>query len=279
MIKAYFEHNKEYSAEDINTVVGNLATGGVIAELTDGEINTPEALSALAGALATPGVGDHDYNGLKVTANEAGIVVSPGKAIMPNNAMIVSDESVVISAPAINGFVYLKYDTITGEYGFVFSETELTDAILLADITAEGEVTDRRTFSQTRLVPNSKNIICTITPGDEGVIDTGYNGWNGMIAYMTEYVYNSENKIYYSALTVLFEKNLSFSAVYYKKYGGYANTTEDVRETSVNTSSLRLRGENPSIKVKFTFENGKLYINDGEGYAGLSKLPVTVYMF
>ena len=151
MIKVYFKDNEEYGAEDFNTVISTLMSCGVVLPLADGENITPEDFNSLAAQAAEGGV-IWDNSGLKVSCTDGIYHVAPGKAIMPDGAIVYSDEDVTIEAnEGLAGFIYLSKDSVSFEYGFCFSETEIADGVKLAEVDSDRILYDRRVFAATKL--------------------------------------------------------------------------------------------------------------------------------
>lgn len=176
MINVYFQDNKEYGAEDFNTVIGTLMSSGVVLPLADSESITPEDFNSIAAEAAEGGV-IWDNTGLKVSFSDGIYYIAPGKAIMPDGAIVHSDETVQLEENRAAGFIYLARDNISYEYGFCFSESEIGDGLKLAEIDGEGVLYDRRVFAKTKLNVPFGNIYRTYNFKHDVTIPRGENDY------------------------------------------------------------------------------------------------------
>ncbi len=120
-----FKDNILYGAEDINAVRSSLMTKGVVGETNDS---------------------------LKVLKEQEGsIIISEGQAIFEEGCRLAVDSDKVILEylTGVKNYVYLYNDKLASVCETVVSQTEPTgDYVMLAEISAEGEITDKREFTE-----------------------------------------------------------------------------------------------------------------------------------
>ncbi len=120
-----FKDNILYGAEDINAIRSSLMTKGVVGETNDS---------------------------LKVLKGEEGsIIISEGQAIFEEGCRLAVDsDKVILEYPTgVKNYVYLYNNKLASVCEIVVSQTEPTgDYVMLAEISAEGEITDKREFTE-----------------------------------------------------------------------------------------------------------------------------------
>ncbi len=150
-----FADNETYSAEDINHITKRLVTEGVADFFTDG---TPYNLSHFneAGTLVyTEGVVPETVNTLKVAVSGKTVTIYPGTAFFSDGATIeIASGGHTLSRTlgAVN-YVYLKNDLINSNTCYPAISTEAPSGIyvMLAEIAADGTVTDKRVYARGKL--------------------------------------------------------------------------------------------------------------------------------
>lgn len=158
--KCFFMSNKTYSASDVNQMFARLTSQGVSLFDVSGngtliDINT--AVSNFTGA----GVELYNPDACKVVSEGEGYKVSPGCLWLPDG-MCVEIDSDGYDLTVENGktqYIYVESQPVTNSAAVVVSDTEGgADSVPLAEISADGEIADTRTFAKTKLAPATANI-------------------------------------------------------------------------------------------------------------------------
>ncbi len=156
------EYDNIYGTDDINAIVSNLVGAGV-APFPSGDTYDVSELNSLTSALVEEGT---SFDGLKVNFSDNKIHISQGIGYFENGATIVVDSEgeELEYTVAETLYVYAEYNQALNTCGFLTSESEPTTAtgiytLMLATITADGTVTDKRTVAQSKVATLGKNKI------------------------------------------------------------------------------------------------------------------------
>jgi len=154
--KYSFADNTVYGAEDINSVINRVVTGGVAEVFYDGESYNTSDLNAITGYIATYGVRDAASSTLKVVKLDEGRVkVLSGSAFMNDGACVEVDaEGVELDyTEGQTNYIYIENNLdSTNTIDFVCSLTEGSgDIVPLATISSDGVITDTRVYCRGRL--------------------------------------------------------------------------------------------------------------------------------
>lgn len=201
--KFYFLDNDEYTAQDMNNVLSTLTTQGVSLYKQSGTalMDYEEAIKN----LVEPGVDIYNTEACKIVKGDDGnYYASAGTCWLPDGScMVIDDEKLAVENYTVGqlNYVYARHDRVTNRI-FVGASTEkITEyAVKLAEIDAEGNVSDMRVFAVSKIAVPTANIIFNGTaalawyyPYNSGSglefdnvvkIDTGYSGWHFL--YMRE---------------------------------------------------------------------------------------------
>lgn len=152
-----FLHNQVYSAQEVNQAFSRLTSQGV--SLFSDTGNPLTDLNTAVSNLVTDGI-ELDYDACKVVSAGGGSYkVMPGTAIMPNGEMITVDTD-GYTFTAGTGTAWDVVMAVEANQGIIRAQTADAPAngILIAQISAAGAVTDRRTFATTKVAPSTGNI-------------------------------------------------------------------------------------------------------------------------
>lgn len=184
--KCFFMSDETYSASDVNQMFARLTSQGVSLFDVSGDgtlIDINTAVSSFAGA----GVELYNPDACKVVkVSDTGIKIMPGTAIMNDGSMIVFDEDGYTFTSVLHTCVVLRRNMATNTIDVLsVGEDEVQeDDICLADIgNNNNRITDKRSFSTTKLAPSTANILISKTisiPSIFGGYSYSYDmGWGG----------------------------------------------------------------------------------------------------
>lgn len=186
MIKSYFLDNEVYGAEDVNTVIAELFSGGITVPFSDS--STPTDFNGIAGSVINRGVADIDGGGFLIYKAGDHYYAAKGSAVFDDGCMIVSTaaEPVTVSS-GVKNYVYLEHNTGLNICGIICSTSAGgSGTIPLAEIGEDGAITDKRIFAVSKVASLSANITKSVTQeftfwsgGEkEYIIDMVYAGFN-----------------------------------------------------------------------------------------------------
>ena len=154
-------YDNTYGVDDVNAIVSNLVGAGV-APFPSGDTYDVSELNSLTSALVAEGT---SLDGLKVSFAENKIHIAQGIGYFENGATIVvdSDGEELDYTVAETLYVYAEYNQALNTCGFRASESEPSKGtgiytLMLATIAADGTVTDKRVFAQSKVATWGKNI-------------------------------------------------------------------------------------------------------------------------
>ena len=177
--KAYFLDNQTYSAQDVNNVFAQLTCGGVslYQQKESALIDYETAVSN----FITPGVDLYNVNSCKIVSTADGkLKASKGTCWMNDGSCIVIDSDGLEVEGRVAGtkqYVYMQRDLSTDSINLIATSVTLTDAVMLAQVNADGSIVDMRTFAKAKIGVTSGNIYVHDTDrrifGSEHTINTG----------------------------------------------------------------------------------------------------------
>ena len=210
-LKGYFLDNETYSAIDVNNAFSYLTTKGVSLFSDTGSVITD--INAALAALTSGGVDIYNINSCMVYKVGEVYKVKKGICFLHDGAFLVidDDEYTLAITKGVLNYVYALHDPLKNTCGvYVSTESVPQNAISLAEIDAEGNVIDKRVFSQAKVAVPTTNITASkeltlyyptgINNGytyHEEAFDVGFGGFNYVRAEFDEktyFVYIGDNK-------------------------------------------------------------------------------------
>lgn len=166
--KYSFADNAEYGASDVNGLVSRLVSSGVADVFADGASYNASALNGIVQAVYTAGVVPEGVDTLKVTKQSDGVVtIAPGLAFFADGSTIEVTAAETLSYEAgVKNYVYLKQDLAAQNrnYPVCASGAPTGDYVLLAEIAADGTVTDKRTYAKGKVPGYQSNAnVCMVS--------------------------------------------------------------------------------------------------------------------
>ena len=146
-----FADNVSYGASDVNSVINKLVTSGVADVYFDGLNYNTSDLNKIANAVAESGVTFGSGASMKVVGNGTGTVkVTAGTAFMSDGANITVDSDGVVLeyTQGQKNYVYIQNNLLASNtIDIVCGLTGGgSDTVPLAEISADGTITDTRKF-------------------------------------------------------------------------------------------------------------------------------------
>lgn len=195
-----FLSNQTYTADDVNKAFSRLTTQGVSLFSDTGQ---PLAdLNTATANLVGSGVELYNLDACKVIKTGADAYkVMPGTAFMPQGQAITVDAE-GYSFTASEGTAYSVIMFAAANTGVITARAgDLpSNSILLATISADGTVTDRRTYAKTKVAPATANIVIEKQTGQFSMNRTDYESVNVDVGYSAfSYVrlwYDAYDKLY-----------------------------------------------------------------------------------
>lgn len=167
-----FADNVSYGTEDVNNITARLVGAG-IAPFAAKNSYSPSDLNALTAAVTSSGVSP---NCCRCTKSGTAVSVAQGIIYFENGVtMEVDSEGFTVTVPQNTaGYVYAYYNDSLQTADIVFT-AELPQTgyyVLLAEISAAGALTDRRTPARSKVATFGTNAAYEFTPtADETVLD------------------------------------------------------------------------------------------------------------
>lgn len=154
--KYSFCDNESYGAEDINNITKRLVTAGVEDAFVDGVPYNLKKINEAGSVLYTPGTVAEDINTLRVENQGDGtVLINPGTAFFADGAVMeISEGGHSLSIPSgEKSYVYLMNDLANSNACYPACTTEVPtgDYVMLAEISADGTVLDKRTYAMGKL--------------------------------------------------------------------------------------------------------------------------------
>ena len=158
-----FADNTVYGTEDINDITKSLVGAGVAPFVSKESYNVSD-LNALTEALVGAGV---QMDGCMCTVHDKetqymAVLVAQGVVFFENGVRLAidSDGYMVSVTPNTAGFIYAYYNKALQTADIMFAESlpENGEVVLLAEISAEGELRDKREFAQSKIATLGRNL-------------------------------------------------------------------------------------------------------------------------
>lgn len=154
--KFSFADDTLYSAEDINNITKRLVSKGVADSFADGVAYNVTQLNNITKTLGNKGVVPEDNTTLKVVKTDDGnIKIMPGSAFMESGAVFTcdSDGYVFAEMPTGDNYVYIEDNEALNAIRPVMSSSLPVsyDYVLLALVSYDGKITDKRTYAKGKL--------------------------------------------------------------------------------------------------------------------------------
>ena len=162
-----FADNAVYGAEDMNKLTSRLVTGGIADPFVDDLPYNMTKVNDVVKLVYAAGVVPDSVNTCKVTKTGDGAVkILPGLAFFDDGSTIEVDADGVALTyqPGVKNYVYLKPDLQASNrnYPVCSAEAPGTGCVLLAEISADGELTDKRTYAKGKVPGYASNANMTM---------------------------------------------------------------------------------------------------------------------
>ena len=253
--RCLFEDNEEYSAADVNGVLSSFVTEGIEDPFTDGTAYHVDKVNEITVALSNPGIVPETDTSCKCVINaEAKTVrICAGTVFLANGSRIIFDtegETLSYTAGAEN-YVYVIADESENRSYPLCSVTEPSksaDFVMLAYISAEEELIDKRRYAKGKLPGYQSNAGLPMYVDDtlnvyhqEGYpIRKGYNG--------TYTIHLGANNVYSA---VIYDRDYETTGIYNDKihFGYYDIKNNLYRSVSDALSTSNIHFYTESIVV------------------------------
>ncbi len=158
-----FADNIVYGTEDINDITKSLVGAGVAPFVSKDSYNVSD-LNAMTAALVSSGV---QLNGCMCSVQNKGtqhmaVSVAQGIVFFESGVRLTVDGDgyKVAVSPNTAGFIYAYYNKALQTADILFAESlpENGEVVLLAEISAEGEICDKREFAQSKVATLGRNL-------------------------------------------------------------------------------------------------------------------------
>ena len=285
-----FADNAVYSAADVNKITSRLVTSGIEDPFADGVPYNLSAFNDAGTLLYTDGVVPETVNTLKVVKREeeGEILIYPGTAFFHDGSVIEIEsggEMLSYTQDAKN-YVYLKNDLINQNacYPVCSVESPVGDYVLLAEISENGEISDKRTYAKGKLpgyassADYSREITDTIEAPrgsftEQKIYDIGENKYRFLVLYQEGTVLEvGQDKLNYILGIYSFETGKLFSVDCKSSFSGKVYTSD-------TDFFICSNGDDYSAKATISVSDGKLIL-DISGYASYARtLSYTMYLF
>lgn len=198
--KCTFMDNDSYTAGDVNSVMSHITREGVAIFSDTGDIVSD--LNSAIEDITTSGVTD---GSCKVIKDSGVYKITSGTCFMSDGSQITFDSDGYEIEPIENtkSYVYLKREEANNTIEVVVSETAGdSDTVPLAEISADGEVVDKRKFAMAKIALSSANITRSgrisiqksVTAGEVVLkLDMGFSGFK---YFVVNYNFGDETRKY-----------------------------------------------------------------------------------
>lgn len=162
-----FADNAVYGAEDMNKLTSRLVTGGIADPFVDDLPYNMTKVNDVVKLVYTAGVVPDSVNTCKVTKTGNGTVkISSGLAFFDDGSTIEVDAAgaPLTYQPGVKNYVYFKPDLQASNRNYPVCSAEAPGAgcVLLAEISADGELTDKRTYAKGKVPGYASNANMTM---------------------------------------------------------------------------------------------------------------------
>ena len=261
--KCLFVDNEEYSASDVNDVLKSFVTGGIEDPFTDGEAYHIGKLNDITVALSDAGIVPDDNTSCKCSINteEKRVFIFCGTLFFNNGARIViNTEGVTLNYTAgETNYVYAIFSQSENN-GSLICTTELPaegdDYVMLAEISAEEILTDKRKYARGKLPGYQSNAGLPMYINDTVVLkrveENTYKGTYTIYLgenhnYSVIIANNTSAKAYSSAWGICdLRENLSKNLYYYS-----GDLHEEIKE-GLKLMFYRLNSNSVSADIDYT---------------------------
>ena len=162
-----FVDNKLYGTDDINNITKNLVGGGVAPFPSKSSYSLSD-LNSLTSALVDSGV---CHDGLKCSVSDGAVKVSEGILYFQNGVCLTVDKGghEVQITPETAGYIAAHFDDSNQTADIIFCAKLPSSGfnVLLAEISADGTVLDKRTFARSKVGTLGENCMVTFIPSEE----------------------------------------------------------------------------------------------------------------
>ena len=185
-----FTDNVSYGTEDINAIAKDLTGAGVAPFPTQDTYSTSD-LNALTEALVSSGV---SLGGCLCEKTDNVVTVSQGIIFFENGVRMNVDSEGYVLAVTENtaGYIYAYFNASLQSGGIKFSaELPETDYyVLLANISADGVLTDIRSFARSKIATFGRNAVfeTTLTDLETPIIESSEGNWYTVVTKKLENV-------------------------------------------------------------------------------------------
>lgn len=159
-----FADNAVYGAEDMNKLTSRLVTGGIADPFVDDLPYNMTKVNDVVKLVYTAGVVPDSVNTCKVTKvenKEGEVKISSGLAFFDDGSTIEVDAAgaPLTYQPGVKNYVYFKPDLQASNRNYPVCSAEAPGAgcVLLAEISADGELTDKRTYAKGKVPGYASN--------------------------------------------------------------------------------------------------------------------------
>ena len=262
--KFSFADNATYSAVDVNAITKRLVTSGIEDNFTDGVAYNVSKFNEAGKLLYTSGAVPESCLSLKVEdAGNGKILVNPGKAFFDDGAVIEIEAGgeTLSYVSGFKNYVYLKNDLADKNkcYPYCGTQEPAGDYVMLAEIDASGNITDKRTYAKGKL-PGYQSVAGNVLVINETATKTAETSGSDLSGSVT-FDIGSNN---YEYILVLNTDGGSCLGVYditnniYLGYGYYRS-----RAVYSNAYVTSYSDDNHYKYTELTFDisNGKLTVN------------------
>lgn len=184
--KCSFMDNETYTAQDVNEAIGRIAGDG--AAFSDAGSTLADFNAALAGIVGS----GTQLCGCCVTKSGDTYKIGVGTCFMSDGSQITFDNEGHIIEPIgdTKTYVYLKRNEAANTIDIVVSATAASgDFVPLAEIAADGSITDTRKFASAKVMLKagqntpSRSYTVTQTYAGTKTIETGFSGWRYILLH------------------------------------------------------------------------------------------------
>ena len=170
-----FMDNATYGASDVNAALAQLVTSGIADPFTDGVPYNASKLNDIIYAVSTAGVVPDTVSACKVTqdADETTVHIAAGTAFFSDGSRITFDVEgeTLPYTEGVKQYVYLLAAPEENRNYPVCSAAEPSgDYVMLAEIGADGTLTDKRTYAKGKLPGYQSNVGTTMKIDDTLVL-------------------------------------------------------------------------------------------------------------
>lgn len=152
-----FMDGEKYGADDINKIVSRFIHSGIEEAFVDGEPYNVRRLNDLSKPITTRGVIGSESSALLVSKSGDSYYISPGTAFFGNGSTleVIENEVITLADSTLTNYVYLVSGEEENRNYIEVSATEpdVTNEnfVMLAEIAADGTITDRRCYATGKL--------------------------------------------------------------------------------------------------------------------------------